>query len=623
MAATERLPGGARPAIRVLVFAAVLAIALIAIVVRLADVQLVQGERFAAQARANQIQIIPVAAPRGLILDRHGVVLVRSRPSFVCALIPSEVKDIDKTLDALSDVLHVPAATLRRRLLHHHGVNYDDFAQVQTYEPYGPVILATDLTPVQTARLAESQNDVPGVDMEEQPVRNYPYGRAGSHLFGYVGVIDEDEYRARKRDGYSPNDVTGKDGLENVYDRWLHGQAGGEQVEVNASGALVRRLKPLDPVPGDTLATTIDWRLQKIVEKNLAAQLRAWGKLRGGRRLAGAVAVLDPNTGGVLALASMPEFNPNDFATPIDEKKYERILRDRLNPLYDRAIGAASPSGSTFKMVTGTGAITSGVIRPHQVLYDSGHWYCYGNTFYDIAAGGLGSVAFERALAASSDGYFYQLGWRLKNERLRYWATQYGLGSRLGIDLPGEYPGNWPTQEWVQRTFGKGYNLEPSDACQLAIGQGSMQATPLQIASVAATVANGGTLYRPHIVSEIRSPHGKVLKRFDHQIIRHVPVTQEALHEVQVGMSQVTKPWGTAYGLEIPGLPFSGKTGTAETEGGHGPNTTWFVAWAPSVHPKIALAVYMEKSGGYGASVAAPIAQHIIAEYFHRHIPPI
>ncbi|MDB5043377.1 MAG: spoVD 1 [Candidatus Eremiobacteraeota bacterium] len=617
----ERLPAdGSLP--RTLGFIGVLFIALAAIVSRLVQVQLVQGDTFAAAARANQVQVIPVAAPRGLIVDQHGTILVRSRPSFVCALIPSEVTDIDRTLSMLSGILRIPVDKLERRLLHHHNTNYKSFDEVRTYEPYGPVILASDLTAVQTARLAEAQSDLPGVDMEEQPVRNYPYGKTGAHLFGYVGVIDEDEYRARKRDGYSPNDVVGKDGLENKYDQWLHGRAGGEQVEVNASGALVRRLKPLDPTPGDTIVTTIDWRLQQIAEKNLAAMLKRWGKARGAR-LSGAVVVLDPRNGGVMALASMPAFDPNEFATPIDEKKYSRLLSDKLNPLYDRAIGAASPSGSTFKMVTGSGAISSGVIKPHQVLYDSGAWSCYGHTFYDIASSGSGSIAFERALAASSDGYFYQLGWRLKNDRLRYWAQQYGLGSRLGVDLPGEYPGNWPTQEWVQATFGKGYNLEPSDACQLAIGQGSMQATPLQIASVAATVVNGGTLYRPHIVSEIRSPRGRVLKTFDHEIIRHVPVTQESLQEVRTGMAQVTKPWGTAYGLEIPGLPFSGKTGTAETEGGHGANTTWFVAWAPSDHPKIALAVYMEKSGGYGASVAAPIAQHIIAEYFGRKIPPL
>jgi len=413
----ERLPAEP-PWSRTLGFIAVLLLALGVLVGRLIQVQLVQGETFAAAARANQVEVIPVAAPRGLIVDKHGVVLVRSRPSFVCALIPSEIVDIDMTLSQLAGVLGIPIERLRHRLLHHHNVNYKNFDEVTTYEPNGPVILASDLTAAQTARLAEAQSDLPGVDMEEQPVRDYPYGKTGAHMFGYVGVIDEDEYKARKHDGYSPNDVVGKDGLENAYDRYLHGRAGGQQVEVNASGALVRRLRPLDPIPGDTLVTTIDWRLQRIVEKNLAAELAKWGKGRG-HRLSGAVVVLDPKNGGVLALASMPAFDPNQFATPINERNYGSLLNDTLHPLYDRAIGAASPTGSTFKMVTGSGAISSGVIKPHQVLYDSGAWSCYGHTFVDIAAGGQGSIGFERALAASSDGYFYQLGWRLKNERLR------------------------------------------------------------------------------------------------------------------------------------------------------------------------------------------------------------
>ncbi|MBV9439872.1 MAG: penicillin-binding protein 2, partial [Candidatus Eremiobacteraeota bacterium] len=189
------------------------------------------------------------------------------------------------------------------------------------------------------------------------------------------------------------------------------------------------------------------------------------------------------------------------------------------------------------------------------------------------------------------------------------------------VDLPGEFPGNWPTEEWTQKNYH--VRLEPSDVCQLAIGQGAMQATPLQMADVVATVVNGGTLYRPHIVAQIRSPHGRVLRTFGHEVLRKVNVTAESLREVRAGMPQVTEPWGTAYGLAIAGLPYAGKTGTAETEGGLGPNTTWFVAYAPSDHPKIAMAVFMEKTGGYGASVAAPVAQHVIAEYFNVPIAPI
>ncbi|MGA2391751.1 MAG: penicillin-binding protein 2 [Candidatus Lustribacter sp.] len=616
-------PYRARSTARLIAFVAVLVIALLAIVARLAQVQLVQGETFASAARENQIQLIPISAPRGLIVDRTGVVMVRSRPSFVCALIPSEVVNVNDTLHALATVLHIDQAKLADRLYHHLGVNYQNFDQVQTYEPNGPIILASDLSPAQTAQLAESESLIPGVDLEEQPVRNYPLGTTGAQVFGYVGAITEDEYRERQHQGYSPNDVIGKDGLEQVYDQWLRGKVGGQQIEVNSAGVLVRRLKPVDPIPGNTLVTTIDARLQRIVDKNLRAELSLRAKQLGSR-VAGAVVVLDPYTGGVLAMASYPTYDPNDFATPISARKFAHYLNDPLQPLYNRAIGAASPTGSTFKMVTGSGAISSGVIGKDQVLYDSGSWNCHGVVFSDIVSGGLGTTDFVKALAASSDGYFYQLGYRLGHERLRYYALQYGLGSRLGIDLPGEYPGNWPTEEWTERTFGKGYHLEPSDVCQLAIGQGAMQATPLQIADVLATVLNGGTLYRPHVVSAIRSPRGKILETFDNEVIRRVNVTREALHEVKAGMDQVTSPIGTGYGLALPGVPLGGKSGTAQTGvGGAGRNTTWFVMYAPAPHPKLAMAVYMEKTGGYGASVAGIVAQHIVADYFHVKLAPI
>jgi penicillin-binding protein 2 len=590
-----------------------LVLALALLVERLTQLQLVEGSSYADAARANQIRRIPVAAPRGRIFDRHGVVLVRSRPSFVCALIPSEVRDARGVLHQLAGILGVSEQTLWNRLLHHRGTNYRDFDEVVTYEPYGPVILASDLSTAQIARIAEAQSDLLGVDVEAQPVRNYPYQKTGSHVFGYVGQITEEEYRARKSAGYTPNDVVGKDGLEAAYDGALRGTPGGERIEVDAQGQLVRRLGPVTPTPGNSLVLALDWRLQEIADRALRSELTARSKLVG-HRLAGAVVALDPRDGGVLALASYPNFNPNDFALGIKQSTYARYLNDPLRPLYDRAIGAATATGSTFKMVTGSAAISSGVIQPNQVLYDSGAWNCHGHIFVDIAAGGLGSTGFVRALAASSDGYFYQLGYRLGHERLRSYALEYGLDKRLGIDIPGEYPGNWPTNAWSMKVYG--LPLEPSDVCQLAIGQGAMQATPLQMANVAATVVNGGTLFRPHLVEQVRDPSGRVVQRFNHEVIRRVPVTQEALREVRAGMDQVTSSGGTAYGMDVPGVPYGGKTGTVETDGGNGPNTTWFIAYAPSKDPQIALAVFMERTGGYGAQVAAPVARDIIAAYF-------
>jgi penicillin-binding protein 2 len=597
---------------KVLAFLGALVLALAILVARLTQVQVVEGPTYADAARANQIRQIPVAAPRGRIYDRNGVVLVRSRPSFVCALIPSEVRDSSATMRELAHTLGVPEPVLWRRLLHHHGTNYASFEQVAAYEPYGPVILASDLTTAQIARVAEAQSDLPGVDVEAQPVRNYPYRTLGAHVFGYVGQITEDEYKRLRAKGYTPNDVVGKDGLEATYDAALRGTPGGERIEVDAQGELVRRLGPVAPVPGDSLVLAVDWRLQTIAEQALRTELAARSKAVG-HRLAGAVVILDPRDGGVLALASYPTYNPNDFAVGIKESTYARYLSDRLQPLFDRAVGAATATGSTFKMITGSAAISSGAIQPHQVLFDSGAWNCHGVLFQDIAAGGLGTVDFVRALAASSDGYFYQLGYRLGHARLRYYALQYGLNHRLGIDLPGEYPGNWPTNEWSMKVYG--LPLEPSDVCQLAIGQGAMQATPLQMATAASAVVNGGTLFRPHLVEAIRDASGRVVRRFDHEIIRHVPVTKEALREVREGMDRVTDPGGTAYGEAVEGVPFGGKTGTVETDGGSGPNTTWFVAYAPSSHPKIAMAVFMERTGSYGASVAAPVAHDIIAQY--------
>jgi penicillin-binding protein 2 len=603
---------------RIVVFAAGLSIALALLVARLTQIQLFENARFEAAARANQIRRIPVAAPRGRIYDRNGVVLVRSRPSFVCAMIPSDVHDSASTMHKLAGVLGIGEAVLWNRLLHHHGVNYKNFDEVVTYEPNGPIVLASDLTSAQMSRLAEAQDELQGLDLEAQPVRDYPYHKLGSHFFGYVGQITEDEYAALKGKGYTANDVIGKEGLEEEYDSYLRGKAGGEQIEVNAQGQLVRRLGPVEPVPGDSLVLSIDWRVQALAEAALNDQLAITSKLRG-RPLGGAVVAIDPSNGGVLALVSYPNFDPNDFTNGIKESTYARYLNDPLHPLYDRAIAAATPTGSTFKMVTGSGAISSGVIGTDQVLYDSGEWNCHGVLFRDIASGGLGTTDFVHALAASSDGYFYQLGYRLGHARLRYYATQYGLGKPLGIDIPGEYPGNWPTNAWSMKVYG--LPLEPSDVCQLAIGQGAMQATPLQMANIAATVVNGGTLYAPHLVEAIRNARGEIVKRFDHDVIRRVPVTAESLQEVRHGMDEVTEPWGTAYGEDVPGLAYGGKTGTAETDGGNGPNTTWFVAYAPSAHPTIALAVFMERSGGYGANTAAPVARRILAGYFHKKLP--
>jgi penicillin-binding protein 2 len=591
-------------------------LALVALLARLVDVQLLHGQAYREAAQANQIRLIPVAAPRGLVYDRTGKVIVRSRPQFVVALIPSEVKDVDEELRTIARTVGVPEEKLRYQLLHHHGVNYRDFDEVVTYEPYGPVILASDIPVAKVSRLEEILSDLPGVDVEVQAVRDYPYGTEGSAIFGYVGQITPDEYKRLRNQGYSMNDVVGKDGIEYVYDHFLRGEPGGQRIVVDSQSQVVPGIKlpPKQPVPGDSLVLNIDWRLQQITEQALTDGIHAWAGKR--TDVGGAVVILDPWSGRVLALASYPNFDPNAFATEAGYPEVAHYLLDPADPLFDRAIGAATPTGSTFKMVTGSAAITAGVVKIKEVVYDPGWWNCHGAIFRDIAAGGLGDTTFIPALAASSDGYFYQMGYRLGNDRLEWYARQYGLGQKTGIDLPGEFEGNVPSNAWMLKVAG--VPLEPADVCNLAIGQGAFQATPLQMARVESAVVNGGLLYTPQIVAEIRDPQGHAIKTFSPRVVRRVPVTQASLQAVRAGMDQVTEPWGTAYGLAIDGLPFGGKTGTAETAGGSGPNTTWFVAYAPANHAKIAMAVFVDRSGGYGASVAAPIAREIMVKYFNK-----
>jgi penicillin-binding protein 2 len=603
-----------RSTLRIAIFIGVTILALLVLFARLIQVQLVQGDAFRVAAQENQIRLIPVAAPRGKIIDRTGKAIVRSRPSFVVAVIPSELKDVASELKAVSAAIGVPVATLEDRLLHHHGVRYANLDELDANEPYGPVILASDLSVAKVVTLTELLVDLPGIDVEVQAVRDYPYGPQGAAFVGYVGQISADEYKQLRHLGYSPNDVIGKDGLEYTYDRYLRGEPGGRRVVVDAQSQVVPGIKlpPKEPVAGDTLVLNIDWRLQHIVEQALANGIHSWAGNRPG--VGGAVVVEDPWTGAIRAIASYPSFDPDAFASN-DYKKISHYLTAAPPALFNRAISAGTPTGSTFKMVTGSAAISAGVVKVNEIVYDSGGWNCYGAMFRDLAAGGLGPTAFVRALAASSDGYFFQMGWRLGNERLRRYALSFGIAQKAGIDLPGEFEGNWPTNASMLKS--SGLPLEPSDVCSLAIGQGAMQATPLQMANVESAVVNGGTLYRPQVVAEIRDSHDKLIKRFGPQVIRQVAVTQEALKAVRQGMNEVTDPGGTAYGLAIPGFRFGGKTGTAETAGGSGPNTTWFVAYAPAKHAQIAIAVFVDRSGGYGAQVAAPIARAIMVQYFH------
>jgi penicillin-binding protein 2 len=353
--------GGGASLPRLIIFLGGVAIVILVLIWRLADVQLVHGASYETLADQNQLRTIPLTAPRGLMYDRRGVIIASNRPSFVVQVVPLQVDDPSAEIDELGKILHVPPQSLWKRLLRYNGVTYPTFDALAGVVPLGPITIAGDLSPATVARFSERADRLAGMNVELVPVRYYPFGTTGSHIMGYVGRITQDEYETRKHLGYGTNDTIGKEGLEFTYDAAMRGQNGGRQIKVNSAGAAVATLGETEAVPGNSLDLTVDWRLQRAAEAAMDKQIRVI-KARIGHRIAGAAIVEDIHTGAILALVSQPNVNPNDFALPITEARYNAYLNDPLKPLFTRAIAGKYPTGSTFKMITSSAALASGVL---------------------------------------------------------------------------------------------------------------------------------------------------------------------------------------------------------------------------------------------------------------------
>jgi penicillin-binding protein 2 len=605
---------------RIIALALAVAAIFVVLVWRLSDTQLRHGAYYEYLANLNQLRTIPVQAPRGLLYDRNGIVVARNRPSFVVQIVPMQLDDPETEIGELSRILAQPEATLWRRLLRQNGVTYKTFDELASAIPLGPINIAEDLDTATVGRFAERADRLPGMSVELVPVREYPYGTLGSHAFGYVGQISESQYESLKSHGYGPDDVIGEDGIEMTYDALLRGKRGGRQIKVNAAGQAVASVGEYAAVPGNALHLTIDWPLQRAAETAMAVQIKAIAARIGGR-VGGSAIVEDPDTGALLALVSQPNFDPNDFAAGISEKRYDGYLNDPLLPLFDRAISGAYPTGSTFKMITSSAALQSGLLDPDSTRYCGGVYDLNGYLFHDAeAGGGHGTIAIRTAIAESCDVFFYQVGDELGIRTLDKYASAYGIGSKTGIDLPGETSGTLPTPAWKATVVKDEWYS--GDTVDLSIGQGYLEASPIQMLSVVSAVANGGRLYRPYMVEYATDAHGHVVKRFGPQLRTTVPVSPQNLQVIREGMlGAIESPYGTANNVYIPGFHYAGKTGTAENfptvDNPQGRNHAWFVCFAPYDHPKIAVVVFVDQSGGFGAVNAAPIAQAIIEAYFH------
>lgn len=594
---------------RVRFLTAAILICLLGLVARLWYLQIANGELYRRLSEGNHTRLIRRLAPRGLITDRTGRILAANRPKIVVSVVPAEIRKNPTVLPLLAQLLDTSPAELAARIAHDKVTDYD------------PVRVALDVDVATATRVEERRLDLPGVSVGPEPIRFYPQGPVFGHVLGQMGQIPPDELKKRRDEGYRPGDYCGRLGIERSYDAVLHGKDGGSLVEVDARGRTGPEISNFEPIPGAQVQLTIDARVQQAAYEALSA----WAA----RGHPGAAVALDPRTGAVLALVSVPSFDPNQFATGINSVNWKALQDNPLKPLINRACGSAYAPGSTFKLVTAAAGLCTGRITPSDRVFCSGVIYLGRWPKRCHKASGHGSVDMVRAIQQSCDVYFYRLGQRLGPDLLARWARIFGLGQRTGIDLarPGdpavERAGIVPTPEWKRK---RGYGpWVGGDTVDFAIGQAMLACTPLQMCNVAAAIANGGTLYRPQlagrIVANTQDGGTRLIHTLQPEVLGRVPITPEALQVIRQGMLEVMQPGGTAAHATLPGITIAGKTGTAQQRiKGKMVNHAWFVGYAPAENPTMAVCVFVE-GGGHGGTVAAPIARSMFAAYFNIRAP--
>jgi penicillin-binding protein 2 len=609
---------------------------------RLWALQVLAGDRYLAAANDNRVRIVRIDAPRGLIVDRDGKVIVDnvagSRVELWPADLPKSWPEQRRELRAVSRITGVPVHQILRRM------------NKQAGDPLTPVVVQYGIHADQISYLKEHRVEFPGVRVTDSYLRKYPYQSLLAHVVGYTGEISEEQLKARRRLGYRLGDIVGQTGIEATYDRYLRGHPGSAQLTVDSRGRPTSPSEPrVSPRRGNALRLTIDIDLQRAAERAITDGIRL--ARADGRWAAdgGAIVALDPRDGSVLALASNPTYQPSIFVGRPDREKLARLLDRKVAeeanyPGLDRALAVDYPPGSTFKPVTALAALQEHLIRPHDSIPCTPDYKAYEQTFLnwtpDISTG----MDLITAIAASCDTYFYRIGdmfYGLPPDRghpLQNWASRFGLGVRTGIDIGGESSGLIPTPEWRCRHFGgppcKGYvdrTWKPGYSIQMAIGQGDVTVTPIQMTRFYAMIANGGKLVTPHVVEDVeqptsdpRTPH--VLRRFASQPPQPSGVDPSALADVQQGLFAAThSSIGTGVGVfgHFP-IPIAGKTGTADkimhlADGEVLPQAqSWWCGYAPYDNPTLTVCAVIE-NGGHGGTAAAPAALQVFESYFGKH----
>ena len=583
------------PQARLALFSYLSVLLIVLLLVGFWKLQVVQSGHFVDLAERNRIRYIPIIAPRGAMLDREGRVLVDSYPSFSILLLRDDPKAVEKSRAEIEQGLGIAPEDLQQQM---------DAARSEP--KFQPIVIKPAASQADIAFVESHRADLPVLELMMVQRRRYQFGKLLASAIGYVGEVSEQQIE-QANGRYRPGDIVGKAGLEKEYNDQLEGTDGMRRVVVNSVGKAVRTLDDIEAIPGKPIQLTVDYDLQSIAESDMADK-------------AGAVVAMDARNGDILAMVSRPTFDPNDFAVRISPKEWQQLNTDPATPLLNRAIQAQLAPGSVFKIVMATAMLESKALPENFTVFCPGYADFYGRIFHCWDKKGHGTVDLHRAIVQSCDVFFYNVGQRLGIDRIHEYATALGLGSRTQVDLPSEESGLIPSEAWVERTYH--HKWYAGSTISVAIGQGSVEVTPIQLARMVAAVASGGTLLQPHLLKNLAP-----LK------VGHFPLSPDTVEQVTDGMYGVINEGGTGAALKLQNVDFSGKSGSAQVisnelrgrVGGEKQylDNAWFVGYAPRRNPEIVVAALVQE-GQHGASAAGPIVRDIVKAYYDKknaHLP--
>jgi penicillin-binding protein 2 len=585
---------------RIIVMAGLATAFLLVIVCQLWYLQVLEGGRFQEASDKNRIRVRPIAAPRGILFDRNGLPLVDNRPAFTLSLIPRELdRDAtqrDVTLGRLASLLRIPFVELQ-----------DAVARVSP-DSILPVRVRRGLSMDDVAKVEEWKLELPGVIVEVEPQRAYPNSRFAAHLLGYVREASDEQL---KQGRYRRGDMVGQTGLERLLDEFLRGKDGGERIEVDAMGRQIRLVQSTEPHPGAQVITTVDRRVQEVAERAMEGK-------------AGAVVVMDPRNGDVLAMVSTPAFEIDRFTGTIDRSAWLRVMQDPNHPLLNRTIQSMYPPGSIFKMVVAAAGLQEGTLTPSDRVQCSGEFHLGTWTFRDWKKEGHGSVDLVKGIRDSCDVYFYTNGLRIGAPAIAKWASAFGFGASTGIDFGSERSGLVPQPRMSRK--GRPAVWHAGETVNMSIGQGQLLVTPMQVARFMAAIANGGVLWKPRLVQRIERPDKGVVWNDGGSVTGHVDLSPMVWALLRQSLWAVVNDGGTGAAARIPGIDVAGKTGTAQTvansRSDKGQDHAWFAGFAPLRDPEVVVVVLVER-GGHGGTEAAPIARQILNTIFLEKVAAV